>query len=242
MCKRFPKMFQKTRAAKSPSPPKRFSISKRNSITKMTTYMAKVIMRPKTKSQGFEEVITTTPIGDGLVECFPLRCNTDSFLWCQCKNEWRSLPSLVKRHLTTSGGNCIRGQRGFGVLRGVLHPLQNKKKNAKMVAKACHRYHQSGWLASSTPDLNSGQCWRNVPAFGSTEILTHWRSRLRRWWEKFPWSWFANRSMTEPVICRALCKQKASLWVTIEMSFLKYFLFLENFVPYLLYMHLNKYL
>ncbi len=53
LLKRFQR-FQKMYTAKFCLPTKKFSISRRNSIAEMTTYMPKVIIRPKTKSQGFQ--------------------------------------------------------------------------------------------------------------------------------------------------------------------------------------------
>ncbi len=58
MCKKLLKRFQKMHDTESCLPIKRFSVSKRNSIAKITTYMPKVVMRPKTKSQEFREIIT----------------------------------------------------------------------------------------------------------------------------------------------------------------------------------------
>ncbi len=51
------KSFQKPHTAESCLSMKRFSLSKRNSISKMTAYMQKVDMWQTTKSQGFGDVI-----------------------------------------------------------------------------------------------------------------------------------------------------------------------------------------
>ncbi len=69
------KKVQKTHITESYIPIK---ISRKKLIAKMTSYMPKAVMRPKTKSQGFKEVIT--PVGYGLVGRFVFQCNQDSFL------------------------------------------------------------------------------------------------------------------------------------------------------------------
>ncbi len=68
MCKKLLNRFQKMHTVDSHLPMKRFSISRRNSIAKMTVYMPKVVMRPKTKFQGIRVVYTL--IGNGLVGNF----------------------------------------------------------------------------------------------------------------------------------------------------------------------------
>ncbi len=86
---------------KSCLPMKRFSIPRKNSISKMTTYLPKLNTRSKMKSQGFGRG-SALHISNGLEGNFILQCNPDSFLRCWCKNEWWSPPSHVKRCLATS--------------------------------------------------------------------------------------------------------------------------------------------
>ncbi len=52
----------KTLTAESCTPMKKFSISRKNSIIKMTVYMPKVVVWPKTKSQGCRGFITSLSI------------------------------------------------------------------------------------------------------------------------------------------------------------------------------------
>ncbi len=96
-CKTLLKRFQKMHTAEFYLPMKKFSILRRNSIAKMTTYMPKVVMKPKTKSQGF---IAPFSIGNNLARSFALRCNPDSFLQSRCKKKWWGLLGHIKWCLT----------------------------------------------------------------------------------------------------------------------------------------------
>ncbi len=57
--------------------------------------------------------------------------------------------------------------------------LSQSEKNAKIVARANPKFHQSGddWPPSSPHinplDYKCGLCWRNMPAPGGTKISTH---------------------------------------------------------------------
>ncbi len=65
--------------------------------------------------------------------------------------EWWRLLSHVKRCLAISGGNCIRGQRWVVLSGRFCITYKAGGKNARMVARAWCRFHQSGWLALLQP-------------------------------------------------------------------------------------------
>ncbi len=61
--------FKKMHTTESRLPMEKFSILRRNSIAKVTTYMPKIVTRSKTKSQGFREAsphLTSIAIGNSL--------------------------------------------------------------------------------------------------------------------------------------------------------------------------------
>ncbi len=96
-----------------------------------------------------------SPIGNGLVGSFVLRCNPYSFLRRRRKNKWWGLLSHVEWCLNTSGRNCICEQRWVVLSAEFCACLQSEKKNAKMVARAHSRFHRSLWLALLQPRLQS---------------------------------------------------------------------------------------
>ncbi len=60
-CKNMLKKFQKMCTTESCLPVKRFLISRKNLVTKITTYIREVVMRSITKSQEFSGVINLPP-------------------------------------------------------------------------------------------------------------------------------------------------------------------------------------
>ncbi len=120
----------------------------------------------------------------------------------------------------------------------ILGPF-TKWKKCKNGSKSASQI-LSKWMTGPPPDQNSvhwtincGQCWRNVPAFWGTKISTHWKLWLWRQWEKFPWPWFVNQSMTGPNIFGPLYKQNVVIlnndfWIIVFFEII--FKFLKNFI------------
>ncbi len=114
-------------------------------------------------------------------------------------------------------------------------------------ARACPRFHHSGWLALLQPHFNllNYKLWSvllECACSRNTKILTHCRLWLWRWWEKFLWPWFLNRSMAGLNVCGTVCEQKVVIlsidhWNVFFKEFLS---FLKILYRYLLYSHLNK--
>ncbi len=129
-----------------------FSISRRNSIAKMTKYMQKLLWDQRQNLKGSEG--SPIPVGNTSVERLVLQCNPDSFLQHWRKNKWWGLPSHVKWCLTTSRGNCIHGWRWAVLSTGICARAQSEKKMQKWLQQHILNFIEADDWLSSSPDLN----------------------------------------------------------------------------------------
>ncbi len=188
---------------------------------------AKSWMRSKTKYQIFRG---SSPLdGDGLVGNFVLWCNLDSFLKHQCKNKWWGLPIVLNDVLPPLKETVFADKDELCSQQdsAPAYKAKNCKNGCKSTSQISSKW-MTGPSLAQTPihwTINCGQCWRNVSMPGGTQISTQWRLLLWRRWRNSPGHNLGiNRWLAQ--MFAALCASKRRpFWVmTIEMSFLKYFL------------------